>query len=302
MTSGAGEGPVFIIGGSRTGSEMLKTMLCESPEQDFVDELFLLCPAWLHPDLASGLERHVGDLTADGALDRLVAFLYSGKPYGWFWEHAEEQLDSDLLRKRLQERPLSLRNLFDAVMRTHADMRGKTRLGAKFPTHYSYTDRLLEWYPDCRLLHTTREPKAVYASQSAKHTSADDPAWDRAAMRFKQFVHINLQVSWTGHWHRRLAGRENYRLVRYEDIVGNPEASLRGICAFLRLEFHDRMLNPKRYGSSFVKVRGARGIDSASVERWRRELSPLTARLIDTLHPLARRRLGYGGRGERHTP
>ena len=71
-SDGAAPGPVFIIGGSRTGSEMLKTMLCESPEQDFVDELFLLCPRWLHPDLDSMIRRHVGSLDGPGALDRLL--------------------------------------------------------------------------------------------------------------------------------------------------------------------------------------------------------------------------------------
>ena len=81
---------------------MLKTMLCEGPEQDFVDELFLFCPRWLHPDLDSMIRRHVGSLTADGAVDRLLDFLYSGKPYGWFWANVESQLDRALLAERLR--------------------------------------------------------------------------------------------------------------------------------------------------------------------------------------------------------
>ena len=285
--------PVFIIGGSRTGSEMLKTMLCEGPEQDFVDELFLFCPRWLHPDLDSMIQRHVGSLSADGAVDRLLEFLYSGRPYGWFWANAETQLDRTLLAERLRERPLSLQHLFDAVMRTHAETRGKTRLGAKFPTHYAYTDRLLEWYPDCRLLHTVREPKAVYASQGAKYLSPGDSALSRGLTRFKQFVHINIQVSWTGRLHRQLRDRPNYQVVRYEDMVGSPEETLRGVCDFLDLRFDEAMLSPKRYGSSFGRTAGARGVDDRSLERWRRDLSPLTVFLMDALHPVARRRFGY---------
>ncbi len=285
--------PVFIIGGSRTGSEMLKTMLCEGSQQDFVDELFLYCPRWLHPDLESTIRRHVGTLSGPGALDRLLDFLYSGAAYGWFWENAAEQLDRDLLRSRLREGPLDMRHLFDAVMRTHAEMRGKTRIGAKFPTHYSYTDRLLEWYPDCRLLHTIREPKAVYASQAAKYVKPDDSAFARHSMRFKQFVHINLQVTWTARLHRKLRHLPNYRLVRYEDSVREPEQSLRSICEFLGLTYEEAMLMPKRYGSSYGKIPGARGVDEGSLERWRRDLSPITAWSIDALHPLARRRFGY---------
>lgn len=288
-----GLSPVFIIGGSRTGSEMLKTMLCEGSEQDFVDELFLLCPRWLHPDLKSTIERHVGSLTAPGAHDRLVSFLFSGKPYGWLWENAATQLDRALLSERLRTRPLSLRNIFDAVMQVHAEMRDKTRLGAKFPVHYAFTHRLLDWYPDCRLLHTVREPKAVYASQGAKYLSSEDSVLTRNLMRFKQFVHINIQVTWTGRLHRQLQGRPNYRVVRYEDLVRRPETELREICDFAGLRFDDAMLRPKRYGSSYGRQAGARGVDESSLERWRRELSPLTAFFMDAMHPVARRRFGY---------
>ena len=77
--------PVFIIGGSRTGSEMLKTMLSASPQLDFVDEIFLYCPRWLHKDLASNIRQHVGSLTRPGARKKLIELLFSDIPYGWFW-------------------------------------------------------------------------------------------------------------------------------------------------------------------------------------------------------------------------
>ena len=105
--------PVFIVGGSRTGSEMLKTMLSISTELDFVDEIFLLCPWWLHSDLGTSIRRHVGDFAEAGALDRLMDLLYSGRPYGWFWTAIDQEMDRDLLRAELAESELSLRSIFD---------------------------------------------------------------------------------------------------------------------------------------------------------------------------------------------
>lgn len=289
--------PVFIIGGSRTGSEMLKTMLCRGSEQDFVNELFLLCPRWLHPDLRSTIDRHVGSLDATDALDRLLDFLYSGIPYGWIWENAGQQLDRSLLREALQGRRLTLATIFDAIMHTHAAMRGKSRIGAKFPMHYSQTPLLLEWYPDCRLVHTVREPRAVYASQAAKYLvpEASRPRrwWERA----RQFVHINIQTSWTARLHRQLCGHENYRLVRYEDVIAHPRRELGRLCDFLELTYSDDMLQPNRYGSSFGNAPADHGVSRDSLERWRRELRPATASLIKLLHPLARRRFGYTDKG-----
>jgi len=285
--------PVFIIGGSRTGSEMLKTMLSTSPELDFVDELFLYSPTWLHKDLSHNIREHVGDLGAGDALDRLLELLYSGIPYGWFWENVESQLDRDRLRSALAGKSLDMRALFTAIMDVHAAMRGKQGRGAKFPTHYSYTPLLLEWYPDCRLIHTTREPKAVYASQASKYVQSEQHPVSIAWLKFRQFVHINLQVSWTAGLHRKLRSKPNYRLVRYEDVVQRPETTIRAICRFLEVDYDPVMLQPKQYGSSFRHIGSKQGVDDSSLQKWRETILPATAAAIDLMHPRARRLLGY---------
>ena len=169
MTNPDESQPVFIIGGSRTGSEMLKTMLSASIELDFVDELFLRCPRWLHRDLALNIRQSVGPLDSEGATDRLMDLLFSGEPYGWFWSVVDEQLDREMLRAELKLGPLTLRSVFRAIMVVHALMRDKKSIGAKFPLHYSLTPLLISWFPNCRIIHTTREPKAVYASQASKY-------------------------------------------------------------------------------------------------------------------------------------
>jgi hypothetical protein len=289
----ASPSPVFIVGGSRTGSEMLKTMLSLSPKLDFVDEIFLLCPWWLHSDLRRSIKRHVGDLAEAGALDRLMDLMYSGKPYGWFWSAIDQGVDRDLLHAELAKSDLSLRAIFDALMCTHASATGKSGIGAKFPLHYSYTDTLVDWYPDCRIIHTTRNPKAVYASQAAKYIRANDGLLRKSYKRSLQFVHINIQTTWTARLHRQMKDMPNYRLLRYEDVIKNPETELRKLCDFLQVPFLDAMLNPHQYGSSFDKIGASRGVDNSSLERWRKTISPWTARLIDVLQKVPSRNLGY---------
>ena len=287
--------PVFIIGGSRTGSTMLKTILTNSPELDLTDEMHFFSLPWLRRGVAANIRKHVGPLDAPNALDRLMDLLYSGILYSWFWSEAERLLDRNLMHRELSSRPLSLQNIFHAILVVHAEMRDKPRLGAKFPTHYSYTDRLLEWYPNCLLLHTTRNPKAVYASQARKYLTQDQNWLDRTYMRMRQFIHINIQISWTARLHRRLCNLPNYRLVRYEDMVQDPASEIREVCEFLKIDFLPNMLTPKRYGSSYEKpgVIG-KGIETSSLERWQSSIHPLTARFIDIAHRRASRTLGYG--------
>ena len=285
--------PVFIVGGSRTGSEMLKTMLSASQDLDFVDELFLYCPRWLHKDLDSNIKGYFDDTENSTSLERLLDLLYSGVPYGWFWTNVEEQLDRDMLAVELAGKPLSMENLFDAILTVHARMREKTGIGAKFPMHFSESAKLIEWYPNCRLIHTTRNPKAVYASQSAKYVTGDESGLVCAYKKFQQFVHINIQTWWTARLHQSLQDNGNYLLVRYEDVVREPQAQVKKICQFLEIQFEAGMVEPHQYGSSFDDIGGGKGVELSSLEKWRTKISPFTATLIDWLHPFAYRMLGY---------
>jgi len=73
------------------------------------------------------------------------------------------------------------------------------------------------------------------------------------------------------------------RLVRFEDLVRDPEPVLRGLCGFLGLDFHPAMLQPYEDRSrrmtdgvhaesrmlGDVKFHTHSGIDSGTAERWR---------------------------------
>ena len=274
---------------------MLQTILSSNSELTLVDEIQFRSPPWIHRDLVSDIETHVGPLHKDGALDRLVELLYSGIPIGYFWSSADRLLDRDMLYEELSRHPLSTRSIFDAILVVRARMKGKSRAGAKFPVHYSFTPQLLEWYPDCKLIHTTRNPKAVYASQAAKYSRPEQNWVARAIMRFKQFVHINIQISWTARLHRRLRDLPNYRLVRYEELVLEPETQIRQLCDYLEIDFEPEMLKPRQFGSSFKDIgNNNRGIERSSLEKWRSAIPGFTAKLIDLLHYRAYRYLGYG--------
>jgi len=285
--------PVFIIGGSRTGSEMLKTMLSKSEDLDFVDELFLLCPIWLHTDLRTNIRKYVGKLDQPDAVDRLIDLFFSKKLYGWFWNVVDDQLDRESLREEMLGKPVDMRSLFLAIMVVHARRCGKSCIGAKFPLHYSYTNKLIEWFPNCRLIHTTRLPKAVYASQAAKYIDSDQSYAAKMYLRFKQFVHINIQTAWTARIHDRYCDMPNYRLVRYEDVVREPEVQIRAICEFLEVESNSLMLAPEQYGSSFRRPDGSAGVNRNSLERWRGELSSASSAWFDTMQNNANKKFGY---------
>jgi len=285
--------PVFIIGGSRTGSEMLKTMLSMSPEIDFVDELFLLSPRWLHKDLWRSIQANVGNLGDSRARQRLVDFIFSGIPYGWVYSVADEKFDRNVLQQQIEDVEITAGNILAALMKAHAERSGKCALGAKFPLHYGYTEKLIDWFPGCKMIHTTRDPRAVYASQANKYLKNCRGQFSRGWMKFRQFIHINIQISWTASIHSRFCHSPNYRLVRYEDLVRDAGSEMRSLCEFLEVEYNDNMLEPEQYGSSYQDMNSRRGINADSMDTWRSKISPLTAGLIWKTHGRARKLMGY---------
>ena len=273
---------------------MLKSILCASDEVDFVSELLMLGPWWLHQDLNSVIRKHVGDLARPGAVDKLMKRLYSDDYDGQHWAPIKRDIDREMLREELSKDPSGIKALLRAIMVVHARKKGKPRIGAKFPLHYSYAHKLLEWFPDCQLIHTTRNPKAVYASQSAKYITPELGFATRLYSRVQQFAHINIQIAWTASLHRKLCVLPNYRLVRYEDVVLEPEETLRSLCDFIGISLTDKMLSPHQFNSSFQEVgNDRRGIDKSSLERWRTTISPATAFIIDAGHRRANRMFGY---------
>ena len=61
-------------------------------------------------------------------------------------------------------------------------------------------------------------------------------------------------------------------IVRYEDLVSNPEDTVSKICAMIGEEFEPDMLVVEGHNSSTAT--DTRGIFSSSVDLWKTELSP----------------------------
>jgi hypothetical protein len=297
---------VFIVGVSRSGTTLMRRILDRHPRIAIATENHYLghLLAW---EGARHYFRRVGDLRDDAAVRRLIELIYSGelqrrsrlRELSPYWRWLTERVPRADIEARLLASDRTERGVFEAFLRIFADRRGKAIMGEKTPAHLAYVETLLEWFPDARVIHCMRDPRAIHVSELRRRSEHAVGVPYRQLARFPLIMEafVLFQVAWT--WgmavnrHRSLSRRYpgRYRLMRFEELVAAPESTLEDLCAFLGVELERRMLEQK------VTSKGARagemGFDAAAADRWRGVIRPRSKWLLDWLLGRRLNDMGY---------
>lgn len=174
-------------------------------------------------------------------------------------------------------------------------MRGM-RTVYKLPMATSDLDRVTGWFPRCALIWMVRHPFAVVASMRNLRLQ-DGQTWiqklglaeaQRAMGLFRtprpgELEGLSTVALAATIWRYKLLAMELYRErdvtvhpVRYEDLVVDPAAVLRGLLAVLRLPWSDNMLRHHEFHGEEYHAGGTRGTDPLDAARRHRgeELTP----------------------------
>lgn len=144
------------------------------------------------------------------------------------------ELGADAMRSRFSaSSPASFADAIRLVFAMYAQHRGKTRYGDKTPFYVLHLALLAEIFPEARFVHVIRDGRDVALSYL-------DVDWgpetlEEAAVLWKRAVRRGRAAG-----ERIGAGR--YREIRYEQLVAEPEATVRQLCDFLDLRFEPAML------------------------------------------------------------
>lgn len=214
-----GETPFFIIGAGRSGTTLLQAMLTRSsriaipPETHFFSRF----------DPAIRFCDPLGEAQIEPYLRWVAA-------HPWWGELG---LDAQSLREHLNRGERSAASILLWMLRALAGG-GALRLGEKTPRHEKHLPRILEVFPDARIIHMHRDPRDVVASLQREPWMAG-----RSAQRIARHVRDALARQSRA---ARQMGRDRYAVVRYETLVSQPERELRRLCEFLGESFDERML------------------------------------------------------------
>jgi hypothetical protein len=112
-----------------------------------------------------------------------------------------------------------------AFLQLYARQRGKVRAGERSPKHYRYLPEILAGYPDSPIFFTMRDPRDVALAHKGF-------GFDIAA----------AAASWNDAFQSYRAASGRPQLVRYEDLVREPEQTVEAVCASLGERFEPGML------------------------------------------------------------
>lgn len=296
--------PIFVIGLPRSGSTLWSNVIARHEDIALFTEMHFLNP-W-HKDFRY-LLRQAGDLSHDRNVHRLIEMMF-GEPLAvglrrgpYFWRSIRELRNAGLAdalsRRLLNSRNRDIGFVFRALIEEATCCRGKKRAAVKFPVYPAYMDQLSEWWPESRILHITRDPRSIAASKT------NDPGGTaklknrypllRPILPFVGMSYAAFQYAWASRAHARMDGRPNYRLFMYEDLMSDPETTIRNLCEFCLLEYDDSMLHPEAGQASSVTGQKSGGFDPSRMYGWRETLAPWQSKAIEHLSGPSMRRFGY---------
>lgn len=277
---------IFVVGLPRTGSTLTRGILNASPHVWIAGEShFFPEPTRLGLTRREGYAerfRRLGDLATDEGVGRVLDEIFSlrGKS---FWARLATVVDRPTFEAELRRSDRTDRALLDTAMAVFA--RGRPIRGEKTPHHIHSVPTLLEWFPGARIIHTFRDPRAVYVSLRRKERAEKLTTLGLAARRLGPVFDLYATANVIRRWrtmvrlHHAYAARfpDRYTLVRFEDLVTEPGATATRLSDFLGIEYTDEMLEQVVHNSSFMSKGTGSGIDATAIDRWRDHLSP-TAR------------------------
>ncbi len=301
---------VFIVGCARTGTSLLREILNRSPHICIAPETHYLHRLSSAGHRAQKIKR-IGDLTNDRSVDAFVDYVYTSAKISTYWQWLKRTVDRQCFRQRILDSDRSERAVFLLLMQIFAEETGKIAretliLGEKTPAHLHYVPQLLEWFPQAKVIHTFRDPRAITVSRIRKvrknqvglrSTFPSAPEWllrpldtpvEMLRMSKAWFNAVKLHTRYEQLYARR------YLLVRFEDLIIEPERQVAQICEFLAIPFERELLSEVVVvGSSYhTRQRGPSGFDKQTLDRWKSK-SPLIRAWYSTVARNQLKRFGY---------
>jgi hypothetical protein len=298
---------IFVVGCFHSGTTLLRNVLDNSEKISFIRAETKFFGGFLRSKVRHHI-RKFGNLLLDANIQKFVDDIYSEARkgtkglYGWLRTHVRrEDFIATLLESDRTER-----SIFKTILNLHASLISleNTIIGEKSPSHVYHVKTILDWFPRSKIIHIIRDPRAVLISRLNRkkdlvlNIQYSTPPWKY----FKFFLFFFGVIHVTASWHRSASLHykynrlypDNYTLIKYEDLICEPEPTIQQLCVFLEIPFDQNMLTQKVVGSCYNQsYTGPNGFDIKLINKWRSTIKPWMKKWTELFNYRYMRKLDY---------
>ena len=213
------ESPGFIVGAERSGTTLLSAIInrhsqvCITPETKFFQYLY---------GYRRGLKGFQKDWPA--SLDSIMHKMKHTPD----WQPSSKEIIQRI--NNASEAP-EISEFLKALGDSIAETRNKELWIEKTPNHIRYLKQIRHFFPDAPIIHLVRDGRDVAESHSR--------------MEWQKGSYFNCLMEWKDGIRKAekfMVSDKRFETIRFEDLIGHTDKTVRSICEFLGIEYEPGML------------------------------------------------------------
>jgi hypothetical protein len=213
---------VHIVGTERSGTNLLRQILTSH------SDMAIPHPPHLLRYFAS-LEPLYGDLELNENFRELAGDIL--RLVRWHIHPWPDVPHTATIMREVPSRDVI--GIYVALYRWYARQEGKPRWGCKSTFTVDQVEHVHARLPNARFIWLVRDPRDVAASSKESVFNPCHPVLTSRLWQRQQLECLRLE---------RLLPRTHWLRLRYEDLVSEPERTVREVCQFIELPFEQQML------------------------------------------------------------
>lgn len=255
---------LFIVGVPRSGTTMLRELLCQHSEIDIPNYEMQLLPTLIQTCGENA------DFSNEATLDRLITTLRKSN----FLYHIADSVPYNLSDVRHSLKGKDWHGVAEVLIRTFLPSpKPASIIGEKTPSNLMEIERFSRVFPDCRFIHIVRDPRDVCLSMQK--------AWGknlyRGAVRWLDYLAYYNTVTADPQIAQRCCE------LRYEDLISEPRSVMEKLCRFLQVEFEESVLSLRHGAERLGEAAGAKEIQRGNQNKFARHLTKDQIKLIEAV-------------------
>jgi hypothetical protein len=258
--------PIFVLGTGRSGTTLLRFMLCAHPRIYITHEASFYVWESLYPRHAPRRE--------------FLEYYFQTGSFRWL------RLDPGRVLAGLPDPlpPERVRDAFAAVMREKAADYGRVRFGDKTPAHAGWLKRIFRDFPDARVVHIVRDPRGTSLSLSRMPWGSRSRWWNAAYCELE--------------WREVQKWRDRMLHIRLEDLLADPRQTMGRVLDYVGEPWDDAVLDHPRHIPDRKDMPPLPWLESAAqapgapAAQWE-TMSPLDIRLVESVARRLMKEAGY---------